>query len=205
MSLSIRLSGGETKKKIDTGSLLIVVVILVAVGGLFSMRTLARIAMPAPLDPEKEKLLNEYDPSKISSIESGVWNDLKSDFTLSHVPLDGVSRNPFIIWEPEEPVAIDTRDPLADNQKIWEQKREERQKFLEAQSKRFVLQMVLLGARPLANMNDQIVRVGETIKLDENSPEFRVAAIRADSVKLVTEDESYELVFEATIVLLRDR
>jgi len=199
------LAGGETKKRVDTGALLIGGVILVAIGGLFSMRTLARIAMPAPTDPMYEQTVMDFlDAPDVTTQDAGVWTDLKDDFTKGHVPLEGVHRNPFIIWETsqntDEPVNL---DPKIDQEALTARRREERSRAINAEAERFRLQMVLLGHRPLANLNDQIVRIGETIQLDENSTVFRIAAIRNDSVKLVAEEPALDLVVEIDVILLR--
>ena len=91
--------------------------------------------------------------------------------------------------------------------------KEARRQLLEAAVDSLALKSVLMGVTPLANLNDRIVRVGETVTVRVNRSRpgepsqeisLRVTAIGSGSATLITEDAEFDLVVEREIMLSRN-
>lgn len=194
------------KHRITSGALLIVIVVAIAATGLYSMRTVTRATAFTGGNQEIEqsiesflKVIGSSDESTTSSAVDSIGNEavlrvLTESYVERQVPVEGVQRNPFIILN-EDVVAPPTgvRDDAGAR---LERQRRERQAVFEKAAGRLQLRTVLLGSTPLANVNNKIVRVGESITVLPEDVEFHVASISADSVTLLAEDPSLDLVLE---------
>jgi hypothetical protein len=204
---------GTHRKRIDSGSLLIGIVIIVAAAGLFSMRTLARVTVPTAGASEFDetiegflRLLNVQDQapsSEIVDVATGgsVLEIINEQYTERQVPLAEVQRNPFIIWTPITRTTTDNPDTV---DHLWEQQRAEREAEVRKAAERFTLKSVLMGSTPLANLSDKIVREGESILVQPESVEFRVVSIEPDSVTLFASEPRFELSLQIEVILVRE-
>ncbi|MHC4990414.1 MAG: hypothetical protein ACYTGC_05480 [Planctomycetota bacterium] len=205
---------GGSRKRLDNSTLLIVVVILVAAGGLFAMRTLARITIPTASAGELEqtiesflKMLSIEDPadgSEVDLTKDPVLDVIAEDYTDRQVPLADVQRNPFIIWAPLAAPQQGDGETNSGVDRLWKEKRAEREREIRAAGERFQLKSVLMGSTPLANLNDKIVRQGESVLVEPEIVEFQVTSISPDLVTLVAVDARFDLIVEIQIELQRD-
>ena len=71
------------------------------------------------------------------------------------------------------------------------------------------LKSVIMGRRPLANVNGRIVRLNQIIPIkisrSAGAVEFRVESISSDSITVVAEDPKFDLRVEKVVRLNRDR
>lgn len=205
---------GETPSAVKRhagGALLLTLVVAVAIAGLFSMRTLtkASAAIDAPSEVEKsiEGFLEMIDQGKKAEKEDGdtaVLNVLSESYTKRQVALADVQRNPFIIFER----TTDAAAPIKPKQQVDPriEQRRNRTDLFERAAGRLHLGSILLGSSPLANINNQVLRVGDSITVTMQSEEviFRVLAIEAASVDLVAEDPLLEVRVPVTVNIRRD-
>lgn len=208
-----RLYTDQPKRKVTSGVLLIIIVVAIAATGLFSMRTVTKATAFTGGNQEIERNIESFIKMiRGESAEGGgltvagddaVGNEavlrvLTESYVERQVPVEGVQRNPFIIFD-EDPVA--TPDPGTSPSDLRAQRRRQRQAIFEQAAGRLRLRSVLLGSQPLANVNNKIVRVGESITVLPEEVDFEVAAISADTVTLLAEDPSLDLVLEIVLNL----
>jgi len=210
----------ESSAKRHAGSaLLLTVVVALAIAGLFSMRTLTRASATSDTVTEVEKSIESF----LQSLKGGKGSDaanaqaragdrdeavlhvLSESYTERQVALEFVQRNPFIIFETTTtttPTATPARnvDPRVEQRRI-------RQGQIEQAAGQLRLRSVLMGETPLANINNQIIRTGETItvSLTGGDATFTVAWIKAASVGLVIEEPEMDLSLETVLEIRRDR
>lgn len=204
------LAGADMGRQLNMGTLLIVVVVLVSVVGLFAMRNFSELTVGIgsdKTDGKIEEILNR--PQLGEGLRGGnvavevisadkVYEDLRLDW-------EEVQKNPFILESDlveagGEPGTTGGPDPVDQTERL----REEKLNMLQAAGQQIQLQMVLMGARPLANINGRIVRVGETVTTTPHDIVFEVIHIETDMVRLVTEDETFEIVYEVEIEVQRN-
>lgn len=208
------LAGAETVKRSSAGTMLIIAVIVVAAGGLFSMRFLAKVSASSQTDGEVEKSIvsfltaldggpgNKGSDSVLFKSDTTVLNVLKESYTEHQVPLANLAKDPFNLREGDGELV--TPEPGDTSNQAWEQQRREKLKAIEAASKSVQLTMVMLGGTPLANLNGKILRVGDTLHMEREKVNFRVAKIEADKATLVGEDAALNVRFEVTVMIKRD-
>jgi hypothetical protein len=206
---------GEGKRGVNSGALLLIAVVAVAVVGLFSMRTLTRAtaANEQPSDNEQsiESFLSMLQSSKSGDGGGGalklgadgtrVLDVLNESYASRQVALTDVQRNPFIIWEvtasPEAPRQVGP-DPII-------QKRLERRTQFEQAARRVELRSVLMGNPPLATINTNIVQVGGTVTVEPEKIVFHVLSISNDGVMIAAEDEELGVRYETTLQIDHER
>ena len=206
------LAGSGGTRKLQGGSILIIAVVFIAVAGLFSMRKLAEITKGSGIDREIEATIEKILPSLGSSKDPGdpdaernkrhemyVMTVLGESYSERQVPLRDVQRNPFVISHPE--IIDETNPPPPDggtiDQDRWLREQQERvRKEVESAGNALALKAIMQGSDPIANVNGEMVRVGNTIVAPRGNIEFRVASIDNGIVRLVFEDESLHLTQE---------
>jgi hypothetical protein len=205
-------SGGRTGLKINSGALVLGLVIVVAVIGLYSMRTLTRATAAtgsrSDLEQSIETFLNTISGGRVG-VAAGTTNQGAADETVldvlsesyieRQVSLENVQRNPFIIFE-EKPAEQPAKKPAVDPRI---QLRRLRQEAFEQASGRLRLRSVLMGREPLATIDQRVVRIGDTVTAMPENVEFRVTAIAPDTVTLVAEDAELDLTVELSLHLRR--
>lgn len=203
-------------KRLDTGTVLIVVVVLVAGGTLFGMRTLARMSAGAERQTDVDRTVDKFlqtlagtatgpdgTPISLDLGETGeVLGVLTEQYTDRQVPLEDVQRNPFQIFEQTAAV-----EPIRSGESAEEAFARQQREF-EAQVQRvaadFVLQSVMMSSNPLASIDGRIVRIGQVLSSPDGKHEFRVSAIRPESVRLMVENEALDLTVEIDVRVQRD-
>ena len=198
-------------KKKHTGILVLIVVVGLAVGSLFSMHTLTKVTASSGRNTEAERTIDSFlDALKKGTAElpretseelvrghKEVVGILEDDY-LDHQVME-LSRNPFSITG--GPVMIDPTTGNPDYAKgQWRAQ-------VEAAAAKLRLKSVIMGSRPLANINGRIVRLGTVIPVEASRSvgtiNFRVKSIAANSVTMVAESPELELKVEKVIVLKR--
>lgn len=189
-------------------ALLLTVVVAIAIAGLFSMRTLTRASAaiePPPSDVEQsiESFLAMIQGSQAKKTEEddGALDVLAASYTQRQVALSDVQRNPFIIVETSESPRTDTRqedvDPLEEKRRILKS-------HIDQAAERLMLRSVLMGSDPLANINNQVVRVGDTITVGHDDVMFLVRRITSESVTLVAGDRQLGVKVTVTVNIRRN-
>lgn len=208
------LAGAETVKRSSAGTMLIIAVIVIAAGGLFSMRFLAKVSANSQTDGEVEQNIVSFlamidggpgtksQDSVLFKNDTTVLNVLKESYTEHQVPIENLAKDPFNLGDGETELV--TPEPGDTSNRAWEQQRREKLQAIEAASKTLQLTSVMLGATPLANLNGKILRVGDTLNLDKQEVVFRVTKIESDSATLVGEDAALNVRFEVTVSIKRD-
>lgn len=192
------------------GALLLVVVVAVAGVGLFSMRTLTRASAatdePTEVERSIEKFLDMIQTGKAGNVRPNKSTDsvldvLSESYTQRQVSLEDVQRNPFIIFETADaPVKTpqETVDPIIEKRRV-------RMTQFERARDRLRLTTVLMGSRPLANINNQVLRVGDSLTIESEDVTFTIIAIEASSVELEAEDSDLDVHLPVTLSIRRDR
>lgn len=211
------LAGAESVKRSNTGTVLIILVILVAAGGLFSMRTLAKVSASVQSDTEVESSIETFIATLTGSSggkSSGTSVLLRDDdpslevlsesYTEHQVPLVNVAKNPFLLAQKSTDLATNPVVDTGGSDRIYEQRRRQKIKDIESAKGRLTLTSVLLGSTPLANINGKILRVGNTITMEREDVTFTLLGVESDAVTLITEDVALDLSYEVTIRIDRD-
>lgn len=213
-------SNGANKPKINSSALVLVAVIAVAVGGLFSMRTLTKATAANDTPSEAEKTIEMFlqvisgdAPGGDSGIGSSLFNEsgqektvlniLDDSYLARQVSLTNVQRNPFIIFE-KTAAPKDSSQPTPSGPDPREVKREEKRTLFEQAGDRIVVRSILMGSTPLANVENRIVGVGDAVVVEPEMVTFRVTEIAVDAVTLVAEDKGLDVRVPVRVVLQRN-
>lgn len=207
---------GQGKRTLNGGALLLVIVVIIAVAGLFSMRTLTRAsaADEAPTEVEQsiESFLSLLQSSKegdetenkfqIGADEATVLDILNESYASRQVALTDVQRNPFIIFEESAPKETSGKPRGPDP---TEQKRQDRRVLFEQAAGRLELRSVLMGAAPMATINQNIVQVGQSVMAEPENISFRVLEISNDGVVILAEDKELGVKYQTTLTIDREQ
>lgn len=203
------LANVSERKKLNTGSLVLVVVVLLAAVGLWSMRAMTKVGAmtgrTSDVEANIEKFLSSLKTEKAATSKGGtspalapsdtVLSVLTETYTQRQVPLTDVQRNPFI-WPGDgvqAPVAID------DPSKGLAKRQADRKAKIEHASNSLQLKSVIMSKVPIANISGRIVRPNDEISADSDNVTFRVVAIAADSITLVCDDAELDLSVAITL------
>jgi hypothetical protein len=207
------LANAGEKKKLNTGYLLLVVVVLIAGAGLWFMRAVSHVsASTSGGDAELtiSKFLQSLQGSKPEKQASGtvvrtdanVVSVLSETYTNKQVPLSDVQRNPFILDGEGDDMPVQDAGPGEDPKP--KAMAAMKAKFEKA-GNTFELKSVIMSSSPLANVSGKIVRVGDELVAGDDELPFRVSEITADSITLVGEEPALNLSVPVVIKLKRDR
>ncbi len=189
--------------KIKFGSLLIVIVVLVAAGAVFGMRTLTKITAAAggTSDVERtvEHFLNGAAKGPQSDNPLGLGDNtilcvLDGDYAERQIPIQDVQKNPFAP-DGALPGGHVVVDPGAGSGS-WS-------RIVQSAAAQLQLKSVMRGTSPLANINGRIVSLRGSITV--GGVTFKVIKITSSSVKLVAKDPKSDAEVETTVMLDRDR
>jgi hypothetical protein len=201
------------RKKLNTGSLVIVVVVLLAAAGLWSMRTFSRVSGGNTRSGEVEAKINKFlEAWKGGSGSSGgssggstaltssdtVLSVLSETYTHRQVPLTDVQRNPFILPGDNSLTPM----PTDDGSKALGKRQADRKAQIEKSASQLQLKSVIMGSTPLANISGKLVHQDGDLVADDKVT-FRVVSITADSVTLVVDDIPLDLSVAITLNLKR--
>jgi hypothetical protein len=207
-----------TKRSLNSSALLLAVVVIVAIAGLFSMRTITRASAATDLPNEVEQSIETFlsilqssqhggraDGSRsLMADKPGVLEVLNESYVSRQVSLEDVQRNPFIIFEePANGAAPSPMRPVGADPMI--QKRADKRALFQQAAGRLELTSVLMGSTPLATINRNIVQVGATVIAEPEGVPFRVVTITSDYVVVAAEDRELDVKHEATLTIDRER
>ena len=207
------LAGEGAPKKKHTGVVVLIVVVGLAIGSLFSMHTLTKVTAAEGRNSEAERTIEDFfkelggggpadNPGGSSDdLVKGhqeVVDVLKDDYTRHQIK--ELARNPFDLMS-SGPVTGDLSGSDGDYA------RAKRRDDIEKAAEKFLLKSVIMGSRPLANINGRIVRLNQVIPVEGprsvGTIKFRVLSISPDSVTVVAEDPQLELRVEKVLKLKR--
>lgn len=196
------LAGTGQRKKFNGGSLVLVGVIVMALAGLFFMRTLSKVSASSGGKNSNEDKVKKFLDSRGNKTgpDPAVVFDIGSSYTDRQVPLTDVQRNPFIL--PGEGMKLPDQPDTTDRgaaKRLTDRKLQ----FEKAYAK-LALKTIMMGSNPMASLNGRIVRRGDEITIDPESVTFRITEITADSLSLSAEDTSLGLQMNYSLELKRD-
>ncbi len=191
------LSDGPERKK-GKGALVLIVVVGLAAGSLFSMHTLTKVTAAGDRNLESERTVDRFLGAKNGTGEEG-------GLIAGHQAIVEVLTNNYI----EHQVELD-RNPFS--QSGGGSKGERPGAGLYTVQRAFQmlsLKSVMGGSRPLANVNGRIVRVNQVItvalsKID-GDVKFRVIQITRDSIKVEAIGVELAEPFVRVVALKRNR
>lgn len=179
----------EGGRQLLSGPALIIVIIAVAGGALFGMRKLGLGADLALADITIDYPFDEQKKTKSVEDHQKLLADLRNSGEVVQVPLKSVQMNPFE-WRGRRE-AVETPDiaPVAEDPTARaERLRLQRLQELRGRVKSLKLAGVMGGRVPMARINGELARVGDTIDED-----FVVAEIEGRRVTLEAMGERFEL------------
>ncbi len=184
----------KIKRKVLTqGTMLILVIFVIAAGTIWGMRVSQRSEGPSKLTQEHEAKIDNAlkrlssasgpahdDPINPANIKKlfkdtdSIVSMFSTDPTKQQVPIDKIKKNPFVL-----PLfqSTSTVDAGFDARRSQEADRKHREK-LERELEGFDLQSVMNGAMPVAIINNDLLQPGQEIG------SFTIKAINDVSVKL---------------------
>ncbi len=192
------LLGDEPAVKKGKGALVLIVVVGLAAGSLFSMHTLTKVTAARGRDLDTERTVERFLSSTAKDPETGELIDghqaivevLTNNYSEHQVKIE---RNPF-----ELPGAGPKGEP-----------RSAGLNSVERAFGKLSLKSVMGGSRPLANLNGRIVRVNQVISVPlskhEGDVKFRVTKITRDSITVEAVGVDLEKPFVKVVTLNRKR
>ncbi len=140
-------------------------------------------------------------PSEKQAISQSPFEDLVTDHYASlQVPAESLRSNPFVIpWT----ISDQTHTVLNRSQISPRQQRAIRLKELEAATDLLELQLVMTGSNPIATINQQAVRVGDAIRVDDQDMTCVLRSVSSHSVQIEVLDDMLGLETMVTIPLRR--
>ena len=194
-------TGSKSSPRINrSGALLMVIVLCVGGGTLWTMRITGAIGTANPefaeAEAKIEKALERFlgtknpTPGQAGEALGELFGDtdemiiiFSDDPTANQVPVDNVQKNPFELFvkPPVGPAALAARPDDAARHEA------DQQRQLQAELDRLTLNSVLIGKEPVAVIADKVLKEGQTIG------SFTVKSISATSVELTAEGKEYRL------------
>lgn len=196
------LAGTGERKKFNGGSLVLIGVIAMAFAGLFFMRTLSKVSASdggrnSMEDKVKKFLETRGKPSNPG--DQSIVFEIGGSYTERQVPLDAVSRNPFII--PGEGVTPLPDGVLIDKNQV--KRLADRKTQFQRAYEKLALKSIIMSSNPMASVSNKIVRRGDEITIDPENVTFRVTEITANTVSLAAEDVDFSISETYTLELKR--
>lgn len=199
------LGDGTRHRRLREGTLLLVVVLLIASGILVGMRWMGtrgvKVDQDVTVETKVDAFLKAYEESTRAANEAEAGgsqaqimvNNLTDDRTTSQVPLEGIRFNPFVLHMPgrlTEPANGD--DQNSESRRLQQQREAERRLMLQYQAEVNRMTLGSILGRPgrfVAQLDDNIVQVGDSI----HEGRFVVTAITATSLTLQADQFQYTL------------
>ncbi len=193
-SMDGALSGatGRGKRRINSGTLILAGVILASGASLWSMRAVDRAAASGPKpDKEDEKVLAEAlaprKPSASANADPKAFVDRTEPPVDLQVPVEQVPKNPFVIYAepkadlPKSGDVVVEEAPKVDRVAEWQAKVDEAAATIVLQSTMTGtdLKKGLVG---IANINGEMLRLGDIFGVDGSEIEFRLEHVERDAI-----------------------
>lgn len=208
------LAGAGEARRLRSGSLLLVVVVVIACAGLWFMRSLSHVSAAGSGKNEIEKSIEDFlgarekkqgkDSGK-NGTDPGVLAVLSASYKDRQVPLDSVKQNPFILPGEGDTPAVVTTVKTPNSDAAMAQARAARQKDIDAAAGRLTIKSIMFGSQPLANISGTIVRIGDEVTGENSDVTFRVTTITSDTVTLVAEDLALGMHVEVPLSMHHDK
>ena len=204
------LTAEAPQKKRHTGALVLIVVVGLAMGSLFSMHTLTKVTAASGRNTDIERTIDGFLKSRtggprVDPNSGGTLLDQHKEvvdvLTRSYTEhqITQLHKNPFDTLSSAVVIESGGGD-LA---------KAHRRDQMERAAGMLRLKSVIMGSRPLANINGRIVRLKQMIPVElskaEGTIKLRVEKITSDSVTVVAEDPEIDLRVEKVIHLKRKR
>ncbi len=200
----------SSRKKIRSGTLVLIVVVVLAGGSLFSMHTLTKVNAEAGRNPGIERTINDFLKSAAggSSTDPGdsgqalIDNHQRVLSALKPVKLDTpeLTRDPFGASGETDHV-----DPVEPGE--WNQER--RRAAITKAAHNLKVQSVIMGSTPMAIINGHLVRLNGIVEAPPSGRgpaiKFRMIAVAHSSVTVVAEDPQFDLRIETVLEFNRGR
>lgn len=181
MGIADPLASETEQKKSRSGALVLILVIGLAIGSLFSMHTLTKVTASSGQNKDVENTIDTFLDSlgapgggggnELANQHEEVIQILTESYPTGESDLD---RNPFDVGTPGS--GQSESDPTMLGQGDYERALEN-----------VNVKSVIMGSRPLANVNGKIVRIGKTVTVSTNAGmevQFQIVSISRDSVRL---------------------
>lgn len=186
------LAGATGGKKLSGGTMIIVAVVVIAVGGLYSMNLLAKATAAAKLDAQVEDTIDRFiegfgDGVRVTEDDhfvnfapgDGVDEVLSEDRTRKQVPLEELQKNPLVIWRNGGEVPPPTHKNAV---KALVADCESQRAQLQQICSRLRLKSVVEGSKPMALLEDKVVRVGDSFTAGTTGIKLKVESIATDHI-----------------------
>ncbi len=208
------LAGGAAQKKKRTGVVVLIVVVGLAIGSLFSMHTLTKVTAASGRDSETERTIEAFlNPGGASDGTQADPGESSDSLVQGHKEVVGVLRDDFTQHQIKQ-LARDPFDVMSGALVVenlsgadGDYARAKRRDDIDRAAESFQLKSVIMGSRPLANINGRIVRLHQVIPVEGGRSvgviKFRVVSISPESVTMVAEDRQLDLRVEKVIKLKR--
>lgn len=193
-TVAIELLGGSTidqalpekKRPIPDSVALLLLVIAVAGGGLFTMR---KLGLGSKLQFASVTIDYAIEENAHTGDEDDLLEDLRNN-DIEQVPLSQVQKNPFQLIDDGHAVAELPIGPRSENAAEAERRRQvmERQQMIVRAYAGLDLNSILLGTVPVARISGNTVRVGDLV-----DGLFHVRTITARAVDLEVDGKMYTL------------
>lgn len=197
--------------RINSGALIIGIVILTATASVIGMRAVSKstgaaaAASNTQVESQIESFLetlttSEQNHQDTQANEASILKVLSTEYSERQIPLEDVKKNPFIT-NPEDATPEPTEDPGISSQTAWKRQRSEMLTQYQEASERIVVSSVMGGSNPLANINGKLFRIGDSLSMEPNAMQFTVTAIRGGIVTLLVEVKEFDIKSTYTISL----
>jgi hypothetical protein len=140
-------------------------------------------------------------PVEKNTRQQSPFEDLVTDHYASlQVPAESLRSNPFVI-----PWTIRNDSPATSGRSDFSprQRRTIRLDELKKAAGLLELQMVMTGSNPIATINQQAVRVGDEIRMDDDDTTYKLQSVSSHCVKVEVTDDAMGLKTMVTIPLRR--
>lgn len=214
------LAADAPKKKLRSSTIILIAVVALAAGGLWSMRSLSRAAAGITGDKKLEATIEGFlsqltgDASKPkenpfqvirAEDEEKALTALTDDRTERQVALDEVKKNPFVLHtdpKPEvAPTTVEVKDDSAE--RLAAARKQATEKFDRAGTQLRVL-MILAGRTPMANISGRVVQAGDRIPVERMGVEFTVVEVGTQSVTIRATDSDISFSHDIVLPLMRN-
>ena len=198
------LMGEASEKKSVKGMLIIVLVVGLAAGSLFSMHTLTKVTAASGRNKEIDATVDKF-LKTMAGLKNPDGTGGGQDLVSSHDEIIAVITNNYI----ENQVQLD-RDPFAFSGGSGDAGGPTKSRAaVERAFGKLDLKSVIGGSRPLANINGKIVRVNQVMPVRlskmEGEIKFRVTAITRDAVTVQAVGVELDEPFIKKLVIKRRR
>ena len=209
------LGSSSTGKKLSGGFSLIVVVLAIAIVGLYSMRRLAQVTASQDTQVELTKKVNDWlaehqtdsDPEGVpvrrSKEDTSVLGVLSQSYEEILIPLQDVKKNPFVLLESGSHNPPPTpENPTETPEERLERLRTARTGEFEAASANLAVSSIMTGSNPIARINGELLGIGGSVEALPGIA-FAVKSINADQVELIAHDVELKVSYSVTLYVNR--